>query len=172
MGMIKHFQITQSKSVQYLYNIPPKSSYLCLKINIKTLASWHYCFWWKWLILLDHRTLKSAIISRKNWWKYINLGKLNVNLIIIEWLCSKMGKTMRLINQVHLTNDLVNWELSRLIEWFLYADSDWIIFGLTTNLLFIFDICWVSAAVILGKNDVLVLVPTAEVLELVFPKSF
>ena len=29
---------------------------------------------------------------------------------------------------------------SRLIEWFLYGDSDWIIFGLTTSLLCIFDI--------------------------------
>ena len=33
-------------------------------------------------------------------------------------------------------------ELSRLIEWFLHADSDSIIFGLTTNPLCIFDICW------------------------------
>ena len=32
-------------------------------------------------------------------------------------------------------------EPSWLNEWFLHADSDWIIFGLTTNLLYIFDIC-------------------------------
>ena len=31
-------------------------------------------------------------------------------------------------------------ELSKLIGWFLHADSDGIIFGLTTSLLFIFDI--------------------------------
>ena len=31
-------------------------------------------------------------------------------------------------------------ELSRLIEWFLHADNDGIIFGLTANLLCIFDI--------------------------------
>ena len=31
-------------------------------------------------------------------------------------------------------------ELSKLMEWFLHADSDGIIFGLTVNLLCIFDI--------------------------------
>ena len=62
--------------------------------------------------------------------------------------------------------------LSRLIEWFLHADSDWIIFGLTTNLLYVLGICWVSTAVVLVKNDVLLLVPTVKVLQLGFPKSF
>ena len=35
-------------------------------------------------------------------------------------------------------------ELSRLIEWFLHVDSDWIISSLVTNLLCIFDISWMS----------------------------
>ena len=63
-------------------------------------------------------------------------------------------------------------ESSRLIEWFLYGDSDWIIFGLTTGLLPIFDICLVFTAVVLFKNDILLLVPTGKVLELGFLKSF
>ena len=63
-------------------------------------------------------------------------------------------------------------ELSRLIEWFLHGDSDWIIFGLTTSLLCIFDNCWLSTAVALVKNDVLLLLPTGKVLELGFPKYF
>ena len=64
-------------------------------------------------------------------------------------------------------------ELSWLIEWFLHCDSDWIIFVLTTSLLCIFDICWVSTAVVLVKNDVLFLVPTGKVLlELGFPNCF
>ena len=63
-------------------------------------------------------------------------------------------------------------ESSRLTEWFLYADSDSIIFGLTTNLLCIFDICWVFTAVVLVKNDVLLLVPTGKVLEIGFSKCF
>ena len=54
----------------------------------------------------------------------------------------------------------------------MHSDSSWIIFGLTTNLLCIFDICWVPTAVVLVKNDVLLLVPTGEVLELGFPKCF
>ena len=49
--------------------------------------------------------------------------------------------------------------LSRLIEWFLLSDSNWIILGLTTSLLCIFDICCVSTAVVLVKNNVLLLVP-------------
>ena len=61
-------------------------------------------------------------------------------------------------------------ELSRLIEWLLYGDSDWIIFGLITSLLCIFDICWVSTVVVLVKNDVLLLVPTEIILELGFPE--
>ena len=43
--------------------------------------------------------------------------------------------------------------MSRLIKWFWHADNHWIIFGLTTNLICIFDICWVSTAVALVKND-------------------
>ena len=63
-------------------------------------------------------------------------------------------------------------ESSRLTEWFLHAESDWIIIGLTTNPLCIFDICWMSSSVVLIKNDVLLLVPTRKVLELVFHKCF
>ena len=40
-----------------------------------------------------------------------NLGKLKVNLIIIGWAWSKIGETlwiMGLLNQVYLTNDLIN----------------------------------------------------------------
>ena len=40
-----------------------------------------------------------------------NLSKLKVNLIIIEWVWSKMSKALKilgLLNQVHLTNDLMN----------------------------------------------------------------
>ena len=41
-----------------------------------------------------------------------NLGKLNVYLIIVGWVCSKMAKTfwiMGLKNQVYVTQDLMNW---------------------------------------------------------------
>ena len=44
--------------------------------------------------------------------------------------------------------------------------------GLTTSLLCIFDICWVSTAVVLVKNDVLFVVPTGKVLELGFPECY
>ena len=63
-------------------------------------------------------------------------------------------------------------ELSRLIEWLLHGDSDWIIFGLTTSLFCIFDIVCVSTAVVLVKNDVLLLVPIGKVLKLGFSKCF
>ena len=63
-------------------------------------------------------------------------------------------------------------ELSKLIKWFLHADSDWIISDLIANLLCIFDIFWVFTAVSLVKNDVLLLVPTGKGSELGLPKSF
>ena len=52
---------------------------------------------------------------------------------------------MGLLNHVYLTNDVqkkIKWfdELRRLSERFFHVDSDEIIFGLTTNLLYIFDI--------------------------------
>ena len=99
-------------------------------------------------------------ISRTGWWNKLiflhadtNLAKLNVNLIIIGWVPHKWFD-----------------ELSRLIELFLYADTDWIMFSLTTNLLCIFDICWVSIANVLAKNHVFLLVLTGKALELGFPK--
>ena len=44
--------------------------------------------------------------------------------------------------------------------------------GLTTSLFWIFDICWVSTAAVLVKNDVLFLVPTGRVLKLGFTECF
>ena len=55
----------------------------------------------------------------------------------------------------------------------LHADSDKIFFCFTTNLhQCVVDICWVSIAVVLVENNVLFLVPTRKVLEIVFPKCF
>ena len=101
-----------------------------------------------------------------------HLGKLNVNLIIIGWVCSKIDHMRS--NETLKSGASHKWfdELSRLIEWFLRGDSDWIIFGLTTNLLCIFDISWVSTGVVLVKNDVLLLVSIKKVSELGFPKYF
>ena len=94
-----------------------------------------------------------------------NLGKLNVDLIIIGWVCSKMDETFKIIwdsTSGALTNNLMN-----LVDWL----NDFCT-GLTTSLLWIFDICWVSTAVVLVKNDVLFLVPTGRVLKLGFPEFF
>ena len=44
--------------------------------------------------------------------------------------------------------------------------------SLTTSLLCIFDICWVSTAIVLVENDVLFIVPTGKALELGFPECF
>ena len=61
-------------------------------------------------------------------------------------------------------------ELSKLIERFLNANSDCMIFGLADNLLFIFGIFWVFTTVVFVKNDVLLLVPTRTISKLGFPK--
>ena len=63
-------------------------------------------------------------------------------------------------------------ESSRLTGWFLHGDSDWIIFCLTTSLLCISENCWMSTAVVLVKNDILLIVPTGMVLGLDFLKWF
>ena len=91
-----------------------------------------------------------------------NVGKTSVNLIIIEWVCP-WDSNIRCISQM-------SWWIEQ-IGWFFLADCDWIIFGLTTNLLSIFDICWMFTVVVLVKN-VLHLVPTGKVLELGCPKCF
>ena len=68
--------------------------------------------------LLVLGTLKSAV--SQEWIDEIadflhadsNLGKLKVTLIIIGWAWSKMSEAleiMGLLNQVYLTDDLVNW---------------------------------------------------------------
>ena len=68
--------------------------------------------------LLGLGTLKSAVLQKEsvNWADFLhadtNLWKLKVTLIIIEWVWSKMSKALKivgLLNQVHLTNDLMNW---------------------------------------------------------------
>ena len=72
-------------------------------------------------------------------WNFTNFGKLKVPLIIIGW--AKNGRD--LIDHGTLKSGVSHkWfdELSRLIEWFLHADSDRIVFGLTANLLCTFDI--------------------------------
>ena len=56
-------------------------------------------------------------------------------------------------------------ELSRFIELFLHADSEW-------NLLCIFDIWLVSTAFVLVNNDILLLVLTGKLLEIHFPEYF
>ena len=101
-----------------------------------------------------------------------NLGKPNVNLIIIGWACLKMGESFKIIWDCIISASY-KWfdKSSRLIECFLHGDSDWIILGLTRSALCIFDI-WVSNAVVLVKNDFILLVPTEIVLELGFSKCF
>ena len=104
----------------------------------------------------------SEIWISKEWidemsWFFICLCKFrkaNVNLIIIGWAWSKMDKTFR-------SYGTLKTGVSHNMIW-LIKQIDLIIFGLTTNLLRIFDICLVSTAVALAKNDVLVLVPAGK----------
>ena len=63
-------------------------------------------------------------------WSYFlyadtNLGKLNVNLMIIGWVCLKMGETFRSYETLK-SGASQKWfdESSRLTEWFLHGDSD------------------------------------------------
>ena len=71
-----------------------------------------------------------------------NIGKLKATLIIIWWVWSKMGKAlliMGLLSQVYITIDLMNWA-----DWsndlYMLVVVEGIIFGLTANLLSMFNI--------------------------------
>ena len=83
-----------------------------------------------------------------------------------------MGETFYIICDSKIRCILhVIWWIKQ-IDCFFHADSDSIIFGLTTNLLYSFDIFRVSTAVVLVKIDVFLLVPTGKVLEVGFFKFF
>ena len=99
-----------------------------------------------------------------------NLGKLCINNY---WVGMVKNERDLQDNETLKSGVSHKWfdESSRLVEWFLHTDSDRINFGLTTNLFGIFEICWMSTAVVLAKN-VLLLVLTGKVLELGFPKCF
>ena len=65
-----------------------------------------------------------------------NLGNLNVNLITLGGYAQKCGRPFRSDGSLK-SGASHKWfdESSRLIEWFLHCDSNWVIFGLTTSLL-------------------------------------
>ena len=76
------------------------------------------CWWQKWEPSFRSRDSKICCIKNKlmNWADFLpantNLWKLKVTLIIIGWVWSKMGEALKIVgflNQVYLTNDLMNW---------------------------------------------------------------
>ena len=92
--------------------------------------------------LLDHWTLKSTIYLKNELMKWgdflhadTNLGKLNVNIIIIGWVCSKIGEPFSSRDSKIRCISQMMWWIEQTDEWFLHADSDGIILGLITNLL-------------------------------------
>ena len=113
--------------------------------------SWFLACWYK---------LREAKIYFNNYW--VDMVKNGQDLLDHGTLKSRVS---------HKWFD----ELSRLIEWFLCADSEGITFGLTTDLplhLWHLNAGLPDIAVTIIKNDVLVLVPIGKVLELGFPKYF
>ena len=69
-----------------------------------------------WRGSFSSRDSKIYCISIMNWAHFLhgftNLWKLKVTIIIIGWIWSKMGEALKivgLLNQVYLTNDLINW---------------------------------------------------------------
>ena len=94
-----------------------------------------------------------------------NLGKLNVDLILLGGYAKKWVRPFRWYGTLKsgaLKNDVMN-------------QADWLNdfwSGLNTSPLCIFDIFWVSTAVVLVENDVLFVVSTRKVLELDFPEYF
>ena len=98
-----------------------------------------------WMVVIENgrglvglRTLKSAVSQPMNWADFLhadtNLWKLKITLIIIGWVWSKMGKVLKivgLLNQVYLTNDLMNWAdwmndfcMLIVMEYYFFAVND------------------------------------------------
>ena len=131
----------------------------CMQINIKvsyklisTLwvskisARWYYHYWWALSSIFKVLKVTSLQYLYNIWEK--------------NWLIP--FRSYGTLKWSAVTNDLMN-------------QADWLnnfCTGLTTSLLCIFDICWVSTAVVLVTNDVLFVVPTGKNLELGFPKCF
>ena len=96
----------------------------------------------KWAWPFRSRDSKICCISRMNWWMNwadflhadTNLWKLKVTLIIIGWVWSKMTEALKIVgilNQVYLTNDLMNWAdwlndfcMLIVIEYYFFALND------------------------------------------------
>ena len=89
-----------------------------------------------------------------NWADFLhvdaNLWKLKVTLIIIGWVWFKNGRDLEDCG-IFKPGISYKWfdELSRLIEWFLHADSDGIIFCSTLYLTFK---CCGTTAVVLSQS--------------------
>ena len=110
---------------------------------------------------LDHWTLKSSVSQESELIKWADFlacwytfRKANINLVIVGWAWLKMGKTFRSYMESKIMC------ISHMI--WLIKQIDSILFRLTTNLLCISDIFWVSTAVVLVDNDALLLVPTGK----------
>ena len=160
-------------SLQYLKKRLEIKLTFCMQINIKVsykliltlwaskfLARWYYQ--WAWSMILKVLKVKSL-----QYLYNISKKKLGMEFIFCMQINIKTSTTLK-SGASHKWFD----ESSKLTERFLHGDGNCIIFGLTTNLLCIFDICWVPTAVVIAKNDVLLLVPTRKVFEHGFPKCF
>ena len=106
------------------------------------------------------RTIQKDFLNFQVWYFNQNCSNTPKCPDTPQWYTSQLYLTNNLMNQADWLNDFCTLIVIK------------IIFGLTTNLLCIFDIYWMSTTVVLVKNDALLLVPTGNVLGLSFPKCF
>ena len=154
MEMIEHSQSTQSNKfaipLQYLKKKLGMELVFCMQKNIKVSTSWHYRFLWKWLDI-------SKVPKIGSWQYFCNWKKKFCNCFCILLWCKtfryftsfsrvrcylflgscaqKWARPLRSWDcKTRCISEMI-WKSSRFIEWFLHADSNWIIFGFTTSLL-------------------------------------
>ena len=116
--------------------------------------AWFFACWYKFMEikswskngLFGVGTLKSAVsqewIDEMNWFFacWYKFRKVN-SYFANYWVGTVKNGWGRIDHRTLKSGVSHKWfdELSRLVEWFLHVDIDGIIFGLTTNLLCIFD---------------------------------
>ena len=113
MEVARHVQNTQNKKlVKFLQYIKKKvlqllfCSIVMQKIQILYRVPVMFVVTCFWVVVVKNgcgllRNSKICYISKMIWWNELiflhadkNLGKINVNVIIVGWVCSKMGETI------------------------------------------------------------------------------
>ena len=133
------------QNIQILYWVPVMFVVAYLWVALVKIWAWSFRSWNSEICWISREWIDKLNRFFACCYKF---RKANVNLVIVGWTWSKMGSY-----KVYIIWDSHIICISHII--WLIKQIDSIIFGLTSNLLCIFGICWVSAAFVFIKNVLL-----------------